>query len=212
MITRRRLLVLWMAGPTVLAAGLGAVAWRRPSSETAVSAAAPGQPRQLAPTPACPDANAPPTLPQTAGPFFTPNSPERTSLLEPGMPGTRLTITGQVLTTDCQPVAGALLDFWQADDAGQYDNVGYRLRGHQYADDAGAYRLETIVPGGYTGRTRHIHVRVQAPNSPVLTTQLYFPDDPRNARDGIFRPELVMQVEDVADGKAATFTFVLAPS
>ena len=39
-------------------------------------------------------------------------------------------ITGQVLSTSCQPVAQALVDFWQADNAGQHDNSGYRLRGH----------------------------------------------------------------------------------
>ena len=86
----------------------------------------------------------------------------------------------------------ALVDFWQADDRGQYDNTGYRLRGHQFTDDTGHYRLETIVPGLYSGRTRHIHVKVQAPNQPVLTTQLYFHGEPANQRDFIFNPDLVM--------------------
>ena len=86
------------------------------------------------------------------------------------MPGTRIVVEGSVLTTDCRPMPQALVDFWQADDRGQYDNAGYRLRGHQFTDDTGHYRLETIVPGLYPGRTRHIHVKVQAPNQPVLTT------------------------------------------
>ena len=51
----------------------------------------------------------------TEGPYFTANSPERASLLEDGMAGTKLVITGYVYTTDCQPVVNALLDFWQAD-------------------------------------------------------------------------------------------------
>jgi len=119
-------------------------------------------------------------------------------------------VTGAVVDTSCRPIAGALIDFWQTDDAGQYDNVGYRMRGHQFTDDAGSYSLETVVPGLYPGRTRHIHLKVQAPNRPVLTTQLYFPDEPRNARDGIFRSELLLQVQDAEDGsKAAAFTFVL---
>ena len=50
--------------------------------------------------------------------------PARTSLLEPGMGGTRIVLTGSILTTDCRPIAGALLDFWQADDRGEYDNSG----------------------------------------------------------------------------------------
>ena len=127
---------------------------------------------------------------QTEGPFYTPETPERTSLREDGIDGTPLRVTGYVHSTGCHPVPGALLDFWHCDDAGVYDNEGYRLRGHQFADDEGEFTLETILPGLYTGRTRHIHVKVQAPNGPVLTTQLYFPDEPDNERDGIFDPAL----------------------
>jgi protocatechuate 3,4-dioxygenase beta subunit len=163
----------------------------------------------LAPTPACGDDDDDPTPAQTEGPFYTPNTPQRTSLLEPGMTGTPLVVTGSVLATNCQPVAGALLDFWHCDDSGVYDNVGFRLRGHQFADDQGRFTLETILPGLYTGRTRHIHVKVQAPNQPVLTTQLYFPDEPDNARDGIFDPALLMDVQDTQTGKQAVFDFVL---
>lgn len=55
-------------------------------------------------------------------------------------------------------------------------------------------------------------MKVQAPNGPVLTTQLYFPDEPANQRDGIFTPELVMKVRDADAGKLATFDFVLLSS
>jgi protocatechuate 3,4-dioxygenase beta subunit len=82
---------------------------------------------------------------------------------------------------------------------------GFTLRGHQFAAADGAFTLETIVPGLYPGRTRHIHVKVQAPDQPVLTTQLYFPGEPRNAEDGIFSDALLMDV----NGSSATFTFVL---
>jgi protocatechuate 3,4-dioxygenase beta subunit len=146
---------------------------------------------------------------QSAGPYYKRSSPQRTSLLEQGISGTKIVVTGAVLSTDCQPIAQALLDFWQADAQGGYDNTGYRLRGHQFTDETGHYTLETVVPGVYPGRTRHIHVKVQAPNQPVLTTQLYFPGESRNATDGIFRPELLLTVQDVSDGKAATFNFVL---
>jgi protocatechuate 3,4-dioxygenase beta subunit len=165
----------------------------------------------LAPTPACvDDDDLEATVPQTEGPFYTPDTPERQSLLEPGMAGTKLVVSGYVYDTACQPIPGALLDFWQCDDAGVYDNAGYRLRGHQFADDEGRFVLETIVPGLYAGRTRHIHVKAQAPNQPVLTTQLYFPDEPANATDGIFHPALVMDMEDAADGEVGFFTFVLS--
>ncbi len=146
---------------------------------------------------------------QTEGPYFKAGSPERTSLLEPGMAGTRLIVTGRVFTASCTPVAHALLDFWQADSAGVYDNNGYRLRGHQFTDAAGQYSLETVVPGEYPGRTAHIHVKVQAPGKSVVTTQLYFPGENRNQQDPIFNAALLMDVHDSASGKAATFTFVL---
>ncbi len=179
----------------------------KPNTPTTV-VQAPAATVQLAPTPACGDADDV-TIAQTAGPFFTPNSPERASLIEPGMPGTRLVVSGLVLTRDCRPVARALLDFWHADANGQYDNVGHKLRGHQFTDDSGRFRLETVVPGSYPGRARHIHVKAQAPSRPVLTTQLYFPNEPGNSRDSIFNSKLVMAVQDAEGGKNARFDFVL---
>ncbi len=125
------------------------------------------------------------------------------------MSGTRLIVTGYVLTTDCQPIANAWLDFWQADDQGAYDNTGYRLRGHLFTDEQGRYRLETIVPGEYPGRTEHIHVKVRAPNGPILTTQIYFPGVPGNDRDSIFDPALLADVQASAGGRLATFNFVV---
>jgi len=166
------------------------------------------QARTLPPTPSCVDKGTP-TPPQTAGPYFKPRSPLRASLVEAGVDGTRMLVVGAVLSTSCRPIAGALLDFWQADGRGEYDNAGFRFRGHQFTDDQGRYRLETVVPGVYPGRTRHIHVRVQAPNQPILTTQLYFPDEPGNRGDFIFRPELVMALRDEAGAKTGAFNFVL---
>ncbi len=166
------------------------------------------KPVKLAPTPACDDHDEP-TPRQTEGPYFKPDSPERSSLLETGMQGTKLTLTGQVLNTNCQPVVKALLDWWHCDDAGQYDNNGFTLRGHQYTDVKGNFKLETIVPGLYTGRTRHIHVKVQAPSQPVLTTQLYFPGESQNRRDGIFHEALVMKAKAQENKMAGNFTFVL---
>jgi protocatechuate 3,4-dioxygenase beta subunit len=133
------------------------------------------------------------TRPQTEGPFFKTKSPERLSLLEANSRGEKIVLAGIVFSRACKPVPGALLDFWHSDEAGEYDNRGYRYRGHQFSDAEGRFRLETIVPAQYPGRTRHIHVKVQAPGRKVLTTQLYFPGDPANARDGLFRAELAMR-------------------
>ncbi|SEM55920.1 carbohydrate-binding protein [Nonomuraea pusilla] len=164
-----------------------------------------GTGQTLTPTPYCDDGDDP-TPPQIEGPYFKPNSPQRSVL--PGA-GTTLTLSGYVFGLSCQPLANVLLDFWQADSNGAYDNVTYNFRGHQYTNAQGAYKLTTIVPGLYPGRTRHIHVKVQAPNQPILTTQLYFPGEPRNSTDTIFDPALLMTVRTVGTGREATFDFVL---
>jgi len=161
----------------------------------------------LSPTRSCGDGARTPR--QTEGPYFKPDSPGRTSLLEPGMRGTRIVVAGTVLSTGCQPVPRALIDVWHADDSGAYDNAGYRLRGHQFADDQGRYRLETIVPGVYPGRTRHFHVKVQAPHGRILTTQLYFPGEARNRRDFLYRPDLLMELKNGEGPKQGRFHFML---
>ena len=162
----------------------------------------------LPPTPAC-GAPAAATARQTEGPYFKRGSPQRASLLDGAGSGERLALGGRVLDSRCQPVAGVLLDFWQADASGDYDNTGMRLRGHQFSDAAGRYRLDTVEPGLYPGRTRHLHVRVQAPGGPVLTTQLYFPGEAGNRSDWIFAPSL--QVVALRDGDVllTSFDFVL---
>jgi protocatechuate 3,4-dioxygenase beta subunit len=143
----------------------------------------------LAPTPACDDS---PTPKQTEGPYWTPDSPARTDFTGDGAPGDRMTLTGTVVDTACRPVPRTLLDFWQCDGDGVYDNEGYKLRGHQYTDASGAFR--------------HFHVKVRPPGGEVLTTQLYFPGEPANRADGIYRRELEMTVAGNGD---ASFTFVV---
>ncbi|UPJ48858.1 intradiol ring-cleavage dioxygenase [Bradyrhizobium sp. 200] len=162
----------------------------------------------LAPTPACQDGDEV-TLRQTEGPYFKPSSPERVELLEAGMAGQPIELVGFVLTRACKPIAGALLDFWQADDKGRYDNSGFRLRGHQFTDAEGRYRLRSIVPGLYPGRTRHIHVKVQPRDGSVLTTQLYFPGESKNRADGLFRKELLVRTAKNEGLLAGRFDFVV---
>ena len=116
---------------------------------------------------------------------------------------------GFVLTRNCKPIARALLDIWQANDRGEYDNRGFKLRGHMYSDENGHFRFRTIVPGPYEDRTRHIHFKVQAPGQSVLTTQLYFPDEPRNRSDVFFRQDLVIPAVPAEGGISGMFNFVL---
>ncbi len=215
-ISRRRLLraaAFALAGAGLTACRAAATPVALPTPTERPSPAEPSSPAALdpllSPTPACDDGD--PTPPQTAGPFYTPNSPQRNVLRELGMAGIPLTLVGHVLDTRCRPLPGVLLDFWHCDANGQYDNVGYRLRGHLFSDAQGRYLLETILPGLYPGRTRHIHVRAQAPDRPILTTQLYFPNEPLNARDWLFHPACLMELQRLPSGSlVGRFNFVLA--
>jgi protocatechuate 3,4-dioxygenase beta subunit len=150
------------------------------------------------PTPTCNGL----TQSQTEGPYYKPDTPERNSLLEEGMQGTRLILVGYVLDQNCQPLPNAWLDFWQADANGEYDNIDYRLRGHQFTDAQGRFYLETILPGLYTSRPiEHIHVKVQPQGGEVLTSQLYFPERPIEG--------LTVTLEDRGDYFLGYFNFVI---
>jgi protocatechuate 3,4-dioxygenase beta subunit len=190
--TRRRLL---------LNAGLVAAGWEFSHTDAVLT-------QELAATPSCHDGDEP-TPHETEGPFFKPKSPERRELREPGSKGRPFELYGLVLTKGCRPIHGAVVDLWHADESGQYDTAGFRYRGHVITDANGTFRFRTIVPALYPGRTRHYHVKVQAPGSRLLTTQLYFPNEPGNLRDTLFRRDLLMQVGNSDDGPAGRFDFVL---
>ncbi|MGA7329042.1 MAG: twin-arginine translocation signal domain-containing protein [Rhodomicrobium sp.] len=162
----------------------------------------------LAPTPRCSDGHEA-TPRQTAGPYFKPNSPQRSLLMEPSDAATQLRLSGQVVTASCKPIAQALLDFWHADADGLYDRKGFRHRGHLFSDAEGRFDLQTILPGLYGGRTRHIHVRAQPAGGAILTTQLYFPGEPANQADFLFNPALLLKLVPNTSPLEATFDFVL---
>jgi protocatechuate 3,4-dioxygenase beta subunit len=142
------------------------------------------------------------------GPYYKAGSPSNAKFDMPGVPGERLVLSGRVFDAQGKPVAGAWLDFWQADGEGHYDNAGFKLRGHQLADSEGLYRLETVMPGSYPGRTPHIHVKVRAgAGSPVFTTQLFIPGLPSNLTDFLYLDALQMEIKDSPTGKTARFDF-----
>lgn len=174
-------------------------------------AGAPSSAQELELTPQC-AAEGVSTPPQTEGPFFRAGSPGRDNLVEAGSKARTVDLTGFVLTRGCNPVARAVVDIWHADEQGAYDNKGFRYRGRVYTDEKGRYRIRTIVPALYPGRTRHYHINVAAGGKLLLTTQLYFPDEPGNRKDGLFRKELLMQVAKSNAKDAATaarFDFVI---
>jgi protocatechuate 3,4-dioxygenase beta subunit len=84
------------------------------------------------------------------------------------------------------------------------------LRGHVFTDAKGRYAFQTIMPGLYPGRTRHYHLKIQAPGQKsVLTTQFYFPNEKRNLADGLFRRELVRRIAENEKTVLARFNLVL---
>ena len=94
------------------------------AASTPVSSEAAAEAGILQATPPCDDGDDDPTEAQTEGPYYTPDTPRRSNLVTAGVRGTALLVTGDVVDTQCRPVRGALLDFWQADAAGQLRQRG----------------------------------------------------------------------------------------
>lgn len=112
-----------------------------------------------------PGAECSPTRADAEGPFYQPNSPERSRT------GKGLIVRGTARSASgCKPIAGARIEWWSADPRGRYDD---EHRATQRADGDGRYRYETDFPGRYPGRPPHLHVRVTAPGHRPLVTQLY---------------------------------------
>jgi protocatechuate 3,4-dioxygenase beta subunit len=192
--TRRSLLTALAASPALAMTGISLTATQpNPSVDL---------------TPDCHDGDEPTAL-QTEGPYFKPNSPLKRNLAADAPRGERMIIGGRVLDTVCRNVPKALVQVWHADEKGEYDTAGYRLRGYQYSDEVGRWWFSTIVPGAYSGRTRHYHFKVQKPGGRILTTQLYLSGEPLNGRDSLFNRRLVLRVGDFDDSRLGQFDFVL---
>ena len=145
-----------------------------------------------------------PTPEDMEGPFYKAGAPVRASIAEAGSSAPRMVLSGRVLSARCQPLANAKLDFWHADAQGEYDHKGFRYRGLVVTDAQGRYRLETNQPPPYSGRPRHIHVKLQPQGGKILTTQLYFPGESRGAdRD------LIVKLARTSSGLDANYDFVL---
>lgn len=148
------------------------------------------------------------------GPFYKRAAPHRSVLVTEADEGERFVLTGKVTAADCTPLAGAVLDVWQANARGEYDNEGFRFRGALETDAHGRYELRTIVPGRYLNGARyrpaHIHVKLRARGHRLLTTQLYFAGDPYNDGDPFIVESLIMPTRVERGVRAAQFDFVLA--
>lgn len=122
-----------------------------------------------------------PTASDVEGPYYTAGAPAVLVLAAADEPGTHIRIEGVVVdAADCEtPLPGFVVDMWHSDDSGEYDNVGYHLRGTVTAAADGTFVVETIMPGRYDSRpVRHIHFKVwSASGVDLLTSQIYFAGD-----------------------------------
>ena len=170
---------------------------------------------------------------ETAGPFPSLKDLFRSDIRE-NRPGAPLTLTLTVVNTSsgCSPVAGANVETWQCDAAGNYSEYGTQrsetyLRGIQTTDANGRVTFTTIYPGWYQGRATHIHVEVVRNGTSVKVTQIAFPESTNaavygsgiytsrgqnptsNARDDIFADSLSSELAtvsgDAASGLTASF-------
>ncbi|NKE48742.1 intradiol ring-cleavage dioxygenase [Roseomonas frigidaquae] len=171
---------------------------------------------------------------QTEGPYYPRAIPadadadlRRVAGLGQVAQGRPLLLAGQVRNLDGAALPGAVVEIWQADHAGIYlhpregrlvqRDTGFQGYGRVRADAEGRYAFRTIRPGQYPGRTPHIHLRAHPPaGGPALTTQVYFPDEPMNARDGLLRRVaeerralLLARLSTTDEGQRAGFDIIL---
>jgi protocatechuate 3,4-dioxygenase beta subunit len=106
-------------------------------------------------------------------------------------------LSGKILDSGGSPVRYAHVEIWHADNTGAYihpSSMGYAGRDRNFqgfgrflTSSSGEYLFRTIVPGLYTGRTRHIHMKVKVSGQSDFTTQVYFEGEPMNAMDGVLQ-------------------------
>lgn len=144
--------------------------------------------------------------PNELGPYYRAGSPQKTTLCDASEPGDPFRFEGRVLS-DCRPVAGALVEVWHADASGVYDMLAeqkprdpnvYHLRAMLRSGKDGSFAFDTVVPGHYATRARHIHFAIHADGHEPFISQSYFAGDARIKTDSIARPK------NAVEGRAAT--------
>jgi len=165
------------------------------------------------------------------GPYYRKGAPFRAKITPPLEPGTVLVVSGRVWGLNTRkPLANAVLDIWQANAKGRYDNDDpqkppaddvFVNRARLLTDEGGYYEYETVHPGAYrTGptswRPSHVHYLVRHPGYKSLITQLYFKGDPHNKTDDFIKESLIIEPKErkINGGviEVGTFDVVLAPA
>lgn len=150
-----------------------------------------------------------PTEEHAEGPYYRPDAPETTDLYPSGSTGKVLWFTGTIRDSTCRPVTDALMEVWQADDSGRYDNDDpeqppppdyYRCRARMRCDEHGRFGFRTVWPSNYTvpgdggfTRVKHIHFKVFAARYQPLTTEITLLPDDYTQEDPLYDPRLAIQ-------------------
>ncbi len=111
--------------------------------------------------------------------------------------GTILVVTGRIVDTKGRPIEGAKIELWQANAFGRYHHPSdseasgpidpaFQGYGSLRSASDGSFRITTIKPPPYGGRTPHIHFIVAAGKT-RLTTQMFFEGEARNESDSLYR-------------------------
>lgn len=135
---------------------------------------------------------------QSEGPFYPRSIPsdsdaDLTLFNGETAPGEVMEMVGRLFNARGQLISGGRIEIWHCDMSGVYAHVGqptlpgFQGYGAVRTDASGSYRFRTTRPGVYPGRTRHIHVKVSGAEGQNLTTQMYFPGEPGNERDGLLQ-------------------------
>jgi protocatechuate 3,4-dioxygenase alpha subunit len=102
-----------------------------------------------------------PTGEMTLGPFFprefAQGANDLTTVEGRRAPGEVIEITGRITQLDGRPLDNLVVEIWQADGAGRFDNPDFFGWGRAATDANGVYRFRTIKPGAYDDRAPHIN-------------------------------------------------------
>src|SRR5262245_31261154 len=236
-VTAGGLLLPALASPTETSGDLGAYGEfvkdkTKPMPMPTPAEAAAARLRELAiPEAQAPAAGVRATEDNILGPFHRANAPFRAKVTPPLEPGTVVLIKGRVFGHDTRrPLANAVIDVWQANHQGRYDNDDpkhppaadvFVNRARVITDENGAYEYESIKPGAYridrtTWRPSHIHYWIRATGYRELVTQLYFRGDEHQKTDAWIKESLIIDLREqkTAGGQAyrtGVFDIVLAP-
>jgi protocatechuate 3,4-dioxygenase alpha subunit len=98
-----------------------------------------------------------PTAEMTLGPFFPREFAQDAHDLAGKISGEIIEITGRVTELDGKPLDNVVLEIWQADAAGRFDNPAFSGWGRAPTDAQGVYRFRTVRPGAAPGRAPHVN-------------------------------------------------------